>query len=141
MPYKHVLAIYDGTQRSEDVLDMICRIVRPRQAQLTMLIVKVVPLAQELPTYTPGADPEVDGLVQRTEKLVRELKVNAATSVRYVRALGPTIISEARLHAVDLVALAVPDLERLTSDQAEHTDLRLVLRQVSCAVMLLRPSR
>ena len=141
MPYKHVLAIYDGTQRSEDVLDMICRIVRPHQTQLTMLIVKLVPLAQELPTYTPGADAEVDGLVQRTEKLVRELKVNAATSVRYVRALGPTIISEARLHAVDLVALAVPDLERLTSDQTEHTDLRLVLRQVSCAVMLLRPSR
>ena len=141
MPYQHVLAIYDGTPRSEEVLDMICRIGRPHQAQLTMLIVKLVPLTQELPTYAPGADAEVDALVQRTEKLVRNLKVTAATSVRYVRALGPVIVSEARLHAVDLVALAVPDLERLTSDQAEHDDLRIVLRQVSCAVMLLRPSR
>lgn len=141
MTYQQVLTIYDGTRRSEEVLDMICRIVRPLRARLTILVMRVVPLTQELPVYKQGADAEVDVLLQRAEKLARERGVTSATAVRYVRAVGPAVVSEARLHAVDLLALAVPDLERLLSDEHEHTDVSLVLRQVTCAVMLLRPAR
>ena len=113
MPYEHVLTVYDGSTHSEEVLDMVCRIVRPHHARLTILIVKIVPLTEELPTYKLGADPEIDELVKRAETRAGSLRVNAAISVRYARALGPTVVSEARLHGVDLVALSVPDLELL----------------------------
>jgi hypothetical protein len=108
---------------------------------LTILIIQVVPLSQELPTYQPGADPEVDQLMKKAEQIARRRRTNSATEVRYVRTLGPAVVSEVRLHDADLVAVSVPDMERLPSDEASHTDLRVVLRQVSCAVMLFRPSR
>jgi nucleotide-binding universal stress UspA family protein len=141
MPYQHVLTVYDGSPQSEEVLDMVCRIVRPHHARLTILIVKIVPLTEELPTYTRGAHSEIDELVKRAETLAGSRKVNAATSVRYARTLGPAVVSEARLHGVDLVALSVPDLELLPSEGVHHADLRTVLRQTTCAVMLCRPGR
>ena len=141
MPYQHVLTVYDGSPQSEEVLDMVCRIVRPHHARLTIVIVKLVPLTEELPTYTRGAQAEMDELVTRAETLAGSLRVNAATSVRYARALGPAVVSEARLHGVDLVALSVPDLELLPSERVQHADLRTVLRQTTCAVMLCRPGR
>jgi len=141
MPYEHVLTVYDGTMQSEEVLEMVCRIVRPHRARLSILIVKLIPLAEELPGYRSGADPQVDELVKRAEKFASSRKVNAATTVRYARALGPTVVSESRLHGTDLVALAVPDIEMLPSDRVWHTDLRTILRQATCAVMLCRPGR
>jgi nucleotide-binding universal stress UspA family protein len=141
MPYEHVLTVYDGSAHSEEVLDMVCRIVRPHHARLTVLIVKLVPLAEQLPSYTQGNDAEVDKLVKRAERLASSRKVTIATSVRYVRAFGPAVVSEARLHGTDLVALSVPDLELLPSDSIQHADIRIVLRQTSCAVMLCRPGR
>src|SRR5574340_1174031 len=141
MPYHHVLTVYDGTSQSEEVLDMVCRIVRPHHARLTILIVKLVPLTEELPTYQAGVDHEVDALVQRAERFAAGRKVNAATGVRYARAIGPIVVQEARIHGTDLVALAVPDMELLPSDRVSHVDLRAVLRQTTCAVMLCRPGR
>ncbi len=141
MPYQHVLTVYDGSAQSEEVLDMVCRIVRPHRARLTVLIVKIVPLTEELPTYTQGADPEIDALVARADRFSHERKVNVATSVRYARTLGPAVVSEARLHGTDLVALSVPDLELLPSEGVHHSDVRTVLRQTTCAVMLCRPGR
>ena len=141
MPYEHVLTVYDGTQESEDVLDMVCRIVRPHRARLTILILKLVPLTEELPTYRSGEHPEVDTLVKRAESFADARRVRAATSVLYARSLGASVVAEARLHSVDLVALAVPDLERLPSERAAHEDLRAVLRQTTCAVLLCRPGR
>jgi nucleotide-binding universal stress UspA family protein len=141
MPYHHVLTVYDGTDQSEEVLDMVCRIVRPHHARLTILIVKLVPLSEELPTYQAGADPQVDALVQRAERFAASRKVTAATGVRYARAMGPIVVQEARFHGTDLVALAVPDMELLPSDRLSHVDLRAVLRQTTCAVMLCRPGR
>lgn len=141
MPYQHVLTVYDGSPQSEEVLDMVCRIVRPHHARLTILIVKLVPLTEALPNYRPGADRATDVLVERADKLARERRVLAATSVRYARALGPAVVSEARLSGADLLALAVPDLELLPSEGGPHADLRTVLRQATCAVMLCRPGR
>ncbi len=141
MPYRHVLTVFDGTTQSEEVLDMVCRIVRPHHARLTIMIVKLIPLAQELPTHRPGADPVVDQLVTRADRFAAGRKVNAATTVRFARALGPAVLSESRLHGVDLLALAVPDMERMLSDQVSHADLRAILRQATCAVMLCRPGR
>jgi nucleotide-binding universal stress UspA family protein len=141
MPYQHVLTVYDGSVHAEEVLDMVCRIVRPHHARLTVLIVKLVPLSEQLPSYTEGNDPEVDKLVKRAEAMASSRKVTIATSVRYVRAFGPAVVSEARLHGTDLVALSVPDLELLPSDSIHHADIRTVLRQTSCAVMLCRPGR
>lgn len=141
MPYNHVLTVYDGTTQSEEVLDMVCRIVRPHHARLTILIVKLIPLTEELPVYTQGTDPEVDELVHRADRFAASRKVSAATTVRYGRALGPAVVSESRLHGTDLVALAVPDIELLPSDRISHNDLRTVLRQATCAVMLCRPGR
>jgi len=141
MPYQHVLTVYDGSPQSEEVLDMVCRIVRPHRARLTVLIVKIVPLTEELPTYAQGADPEIDALVTRADRFAHERRVNIATSVRYARALGPVVISESRLYGTDLVALSVPDLELLPSEGVHHTDVRTVLRQTTCAVLLCRPGR
>jgi len=141
MAYQHVLTVYDGTHESEDVLDMVCRIVRPHRARLTILIAKLVPLRKELPTYHQGEDPEVDALVRRAEEFAEARKVKAATSVLYARTLGASVVAQARVHGVDLVALAVPDLERLPSQQAAHEDLRAVLHQTTCAVLLCRPGR
>ncbi len=141
MPYNHVLTVFDGTKQSEEVLDMVCRIVRPHHARLTIMIVKLVPLSEELPAYVPGVDREVEELVTRAERFAASRKVNAATTVRFARALGPAVISESRLHGTDLVALAVPDLELMPSERVSHGDLRAVLRQATCAVMLCRPGR
>jgi len=141
MPYQHVLTVYDGSPQSEEVLDMVCRIVRPHRARLTVLIVKIVPLTEELPTYIQGADPEIDALVTRADRFAHERKVNIATSVRYARALGPAVVSESRLYGTDLVALSVPDLELLPSEGVHHNDVRMVLRQTTCAVLLCRPGR
>jgi nucleotide-binding universal stress UspA family protein len=141
MPYQHVLTVYDGSPESEEVFDMVCRIARPHHARLTILIVKLVPLTEELPTYTQGADPEMDALVVRADRFAHARKVNAATSVRYARTLGPAVVSESRLHGTDLVALTVPDLELVPSEGVHHSDVRTVLRQTACAVMLCRPGR
>jgi len=141
MPYQHVLTVFDGSPQAEEVLDMVCRIARPHHARLTVLIVRIVPLTEELPSYAAGADPGVDALVERADRFAHERRVNIATSVRYARALGPAVVSESRLHGTDLVALSVPDIELLPSESVHHADLRTILRQTTCAVMLCRPGR
>ena len=139
--YRHVLAIYDGSEESEKVLDMVCRTVRPHRGRLTILILRPLPFTKELPVYEEGADPEVDAIVKRAEELAEARGLKAATAVRYARALGPAVVSEARLHGVDLVALSLPGPDRLGSEGASHTDVDTILSQVNCAVMLCRPPR
>jgi nucleotide-binding universal stress UspA family protein len=141
VPYQHILTVYDGTEQSEEVLDMVCRIAHPHRSRLTILVLKIVPLAEELPTYVKGSDPEVDALAAHAEQLAEHRRIHAATSVRYARAAGPALVSESRLHGIDLMALSVPDLDQLTSEQAWHDEVRQVLRRVTCAVMLCRPAR
>ncbi len=141
MQPEHVIAVYDGTPGADELLDSLSRLVRAYRGRLTILIVRTVRLAEAMPTYTPGADRSVDEMVERAERLARSRGVNHSVHVRYVRAFGPAVVSEARLHSADLVALPVPDPGRIPSDLAEWEDLRLVMRQVTCAVMLYRPSR
>jgi hypothetical protein len=141
MPYKHVLAVYDGTDLSKEVLQMVCRFLRPEHGRMTILVLRVLPLSAGLPTYQPGADPETDAMVRDAEHLVDRCGIKAASSVRYARSIGLAAVSEARLHGADLLALAIPDLRQFTAEQAWHTDLRAILRETSCALMLLRPGR
>jgi nucleotide-binding universal stress UspA family protein len=141
MPYAHALTVYDGTPEADDVLDMVCRIVRPHRARLTILIVRIVPHTQPLPQYDPGKDPDTDALVSRAESLADKRKVKAAHAIRYARALGPAVVAEARAHGVDLVALLAPDPERLPTVEGLDPDTETVLKEAACAVMLCRPSR
>ncbi|MDH4180351.1 MAG: universal stress protein [Armatimonadota bacterium] len=141
MAYRHILTIYDGTEDSRQVLDMVCRIARPNKARVTILIVRVIPLAEELPTYAPGVDADVDLLVKDAEDLSDARGVTAAIGVRYARAVAPAVVAESRLHGVDCVALSIPDLDRMPSEAAWHNEVRTLLRQTTCAVMLCRPGR
>lgn len=141
MPYRHVVTVYDGTPESDDLLDMVCRIARPHRARLTILHVKLVPLKQPLPTYRPGADPDMDQQVSQAEKLADGRGVKAASVVRYARAVGPAIVSEARVCCADLVALLVPDIDKAPAERCLGPDLETVLRRATCAVMLCRPAR
>ncbi len=141
MAYQHILAVYDGSEDARQLLDMVCRIARPNKARVTVLIVRVVPLSEELPTYGPGVDPIIDALVTEAEGRAGTRGIKAATSVRYARALAPAVVAESRLHGVECVALSIPDLERLPSEQAWHNEVRTLLRQTACAVMLCRRAR
>jgi len=141
MAYQHILAVYDGSEDARQLLDMVCRIARPNKARVTVLIVQVIPLSEELPSYASSVDPIVDALVKEAEGLADARGVRAATGVRYARALAPAVVAESRLHAVDCVALSIPDLDRMPSEEAWHSEVRTVLRQSTCAVMLCRPAR
>jgi len=141
MAYQHILTVYDGSDDARQLLDMVCRIARPNKARVTILIVQVIPLSEELPTYAPGVDPTVDALVTEAENLADARGIKAATSVRYARAFAPAVVAESRLHAVECVALSIPDLERVPSEEIWHSGVRTVLRQTTCAVMLCRPAR
>lgn len=141
MAYRHILTVYDGSDDSQQLLDMVCRIARPNKARVTVLIVKVIPLSEKLPTYTQGADPTIDALVRDAERLAHTRGVTAATSVRYARAVAAAVVAESRIHGVDCVALSIPDLDRMPSEEVWHNEVRTVLRQTSCAVLLCRPSR
>jgi hypothetical protein len=141
MPYKHVLAVYDGTDLAKEVLQMVCRFLRPERGRMTILVLRVLPLSAEIPAHEAGADPDVDAMVREAGHLVDRCGIKAATSVRYARSLGLAVVAEARLHGADLLALAVPDLDRLTGEQRWHADLRAILRDTTCAIMLLRPGR
>jgi len=136
MPYEHVLTVYDGTPESDDLLDMVCRIAKPQRARLTILIVRTVPLTKPLPQYAAGVNAELDALAQQAEKFADKRGVKAATAVRYARALGAAVVSEARTRGVDLVALLMPDVDSLTTSDS---DIDKVLRQATGAVMLCRP--
>ena len=142
MAYRHAMVVYDGTPAADELLDMVCRIVRPHRAQLTILYVILVPLTEPLPKYAPDQDPEADALVGRAEKLADSRGVKAASAVRYGRTLGPAVVSEARAHGADLLALLAPDVvDRTSAGRCVSPDLETVLRRATCAVMLCRPSR
>jgi len=141
MPYTHALTVYDGTPEADDLLEMVCRIVRPHRAKLTILLVRLVPLTQPLPEYGAGEDAETDALVARANKLADRLRVKSAHAVRYARSLGSVVVAEARAHGVDLVALLAPDPDRLPTVEGLEPDTEIVLREATCAVMLCRPGR
>ncbi len=141
MAYRHILAVYDGTEDARQLLDMICRIARPNKARVTILVVQVVPLSEELPVYAPGADPAADALAREAEDLAGARGIKAASSIRYARAMAPAVVAESRLHGVECVALSIPDLDRLPSEETWHREVRTVLRQSACAVMLCRRAR
>jgi len=141
MPYKHALTVFDGSAESENLLDMVCGIVRPHRAQLTILHVKLVPLTAALPKYDPAADPETAALLRKAEKFAEKRGVKAASAVRYARVLGSAVVAEARVCGVDLVALLAPDIQKPTPTQTLDSDIEIVLRKATCAVLLCRPSR
>jgi nucleotide-binding universal stress UspA family protein len=139
MPYRHVLTVYDGRHQSEEVLDMVCRIVRPHRARLTILYAKLVPLTEPLPEYKPGADAETDALVARAERIAEDRGVVAAYAVRYARTMGAAVVTEARVRGVDLVALAMPEAGQ--HDSGHRVEIHHILDHLHCAIMLCRPSR
>lgn len=141
MAYRNVMTVYDATPEADELLDMVCRIVRPHRARLTILHVKLVPLAQPLPKYQPETDRDLDAQIRRAEKLADSRGVKAASAVRYARAVGPAVIAEARVCGADLVALLLPSPDRLVADGGLGTDINTVLHRLSCAVMLCRPAR
>jgi nucleotide-binding universal stress UspA family protein len=141
MPYRHVLTVYDGTPESDDLLDMVCRIARPHHAELTILHVRLIPLAEPLPTYQAGADAELDAMISRAEKFGDKRGVKAASAVRYGRTLGAAVVEEARVRGVDLIALLAHDVDRLQSDHSLSADIETVLRRATCAVIFCRPKR
>ena len=106
MAYRHILTVYDGSDDARQLLDMVCRIARPNKARVTILIIRVIPLSEELPTYAPGADPTIDTLVKEAEHLADARGVTAATGVRYARALAAAVVAESRLHGVDFDQLS-----------------------------------
>ena len=140
MPYQHALTVYDGTTESDDLLDMVCRIVKPQRAKLTILIIKSVPRSKALPTYQPGADPEIDRLMHQAEQFADKRGVKAASAVRYGRSVGSVVVDEARTRGVDLIALLAPDLDALQSATGAGADVDTVLRKATSAVMLCRPN-
>jgi len=131
--------MYDATPASEDLLEVACHIVRARHGRLTILHVRLVPLTQPLPRYERGADPEIDALVSRAEQFAEKRGVKAASAVRYARTLGAGALAEARVCGADLLALLALGTDRLQSVEGLGTDIEIVLRQATCAVMLLRP--
>jgi len=139
--YNHILTVYDGTTESEDLLDMVCRIVRAHRGQLTILHVKLVPFAQPLPTWQPGADSEVDSLVSTAERFADRRGVRAASAVRYARELGAAVVAEARSRGADLIALLAPSIDQLLSDRSFGSGIEPLLRRAACAVILFRPAR
>ena len=141
MAYQHILTVYDGSTDSQQLLDMVCRIARPNRARVTVLIVQVIPLSKELPTYAPGADPAIDEIVREAEDMAERRGVTVATSALYARLVAPAVVAESRLHGVDCVALSIPDLDRMPSEEVWHEEVRTVLRQTACAVLLCRPAR
>jgi len=141
MPYKHALTVFDGSPESENLLDMVCGVVRPHRAQLTILHIKLVPLTEPLPKYDPAADPQTAALLRKAEKFAEKRGVKAASAVRYARVLGSAVVAEARICGADLLALLAPDIEKQPPNQALDSDIEIVLRKATCAVMLCRPSR
>jgi len=139
LPYHHVLAVYDGTAASEDLLEVACNIARSQHARLTILHVRLVPLTETLPTYERGTDPEIDALVARAEQFAEKRGVKAAGAVHFARTVGGGALDEARTRGVDLLALLAPDRDRLQSLDSLGTDIEVVLRRAACAVMLVRP--
>jgi len=98
-----------------------------------------VPLTEPLPVYQAGADPEIDALVARAEKLAEKRGVKAASAVRYGRTLGGAVLAEARVCGVDLLAMLAPDAEALQTQGGLGTDIENVLRKATCAVIICRP--
>lgn len=140
MPYTHVMTVYDGTPAGDDLLDMVCRIARPHRSRLTILHVKLVPLKDPLPKFEPGSDPEMDALVSKAEKLADDRQVKAASAVRYARALGAVVVSEARVRGVDLLAVLLADVvDKTPSGRCIGPDLEVILRRAVCAVIMCRP--
>ena len=122
---------------------MVCRFLRPEHGRMTIVVLRVLPLgrALPLPAYQPGADPEADRMLHEATQLADRCGIKAATSVRYARSVGLAAVAEARLHGVDMLALAVPDINLFTDEQRWHSDLRAILRDTTCALMVLRPGR
>jgi nucleotide-binding universal stress UspA family protein len=140
MAIRHVLTVYDGTPASDTLLDMVCKIVHPHRARLTILHVNVVPRSQRLPTYQPGSDPETEALLREAEGLAERWKVKAACAVRYARAWGPAVVAESRVSGVDLVALLAPQVGISSPAERLGADIDYVLHRLTCAVMICRPS-
>lgn len=140
MPYSHIVAVYDGTPPSEELLDIACRIARSQRARLTILHVNLVPLKERLPVYEPGKDPDTDARIAASEKFASKRGVQAAWAVRYARAVGPAVVAEARVRGADLIALAAQNAQRATGPGLS-ADAETVLHRAACAVMLYRPGR
>jgi len=139
MPYRNLMAVYDGTPQADELLDMMCSIARPERAQFTILYVRLVPLAEPLPVYQAGVDPQMDAFVAQAEKLAEKRGVKAASAVRYGRTLGGAVLAEARVCGVDLLAMLAPDAEALQTQGGLGTDIENVLRKATCAVIICRP--
>jgi hypothetical protein len=108
MKCTHALAVWQDTPEAEDMLDMLCRVVRAHRARLTILVVRLVPLTEPLPVYEPGADAEVEAMIARADRFADRLGVKAAHTVRYAREVSSAAAAEMRVHGVDLVGIAMP---------------------------------
>ena len=141
MPYRQLVTVYDGSPEADELLDVVARIARAHRARLTILHLRIVPLKEPLQRYTPGADQELDEHVAKGEALADQQRIKAASVVAYVRAYGPAIVAQARMCGADLLALVVPDIDKMPADRTLSQDVELILRRAACAVMLYRPAR
>jgi nucleotide-binding universal stress UspA family protein len=141
MPYKNVVIIYDASPAGDELLEAVCRIVKAQRAQLTILHLNVLPLAQPLCPYAPGKDAALDALVQKVEKLAGKFGVKPVSAVRCARAFGITVANEIRTRGADLLALLSPDAEGLPEGRCLSADIETIIRKTACNLMLYRPAR
>jgi nucleotide-binding universal stress UspA family protein len=141
MPYKNVVVIYEASPAGDELLEAACRIVKAQRAQLTILHINLLPLSQSLCPYAPGGDPVLDAQVQKAEKLAGKWGVRAVSAVRCARVFGVAVVNEIRTRGADLLALLSPDAEGLPEGRCLSADIEMVIRKITCALLLYRPAR
>ncbi len=137
MKINRILVPIKGSGFDEDIIRLVCEMVRRTKAQVFVINVievkRTLPLDADMPSdLNRGED-----ILERAEVVARESRVDIETELLQARDVGPAIVDEAVERNVDTIIMGIPYRKRFGEFDTGRT-VSYVLKNAPCQVWLLR---
>lgn len=137
MAIEHILMAYKGSPEEERVLQLLCRLARAWDAQLTLVHVVEVPFTLPVDSAEVPGLQEAERVLEHAEGIARKAKVQIHADLVQAREAGSGIVEEAEHIKADLIVAVNPLGKPSLPDAPLSRTLQYLLQHAPCALSIL----
>jgi len=136
IPLRIIVPI-NGCPTDDEAVRLAARLARRAHAKVNVVTVLEIKRSLALGTVQEPATQGAEALLDRAEKVAKELDITVETELLQAREAGPAIVDEIVEWKADLVVIGLPYRERFDEFYMGKTAL-YILREAPCRALLFR---
>ncbi len=139
VPLRIIVPI-NGCATDDEAVRLACRLAKRARAKVNVVTVLEIKRSLALGTVQEPDTQRAEAVLDRAEKVARELDVNVEAELLQAREAGPAIVDEIAEWKADLVVIGLQYRERFDEFYMGKT-APYILREAPCRALLFREPR